>query len=428
MDTQAVQEYLREHHDRALEELKEFLRIPSVSADSAFRQDCQKAARFVYEQLAACGFRTETIETVGQPIISAEWLQAEGAPTVLVYGHYDVQPPDPLDEWTTPPFEPTVRDGRLFARGATDDKGQVFTHIKSVQAWLETHGRLPINVRFLIEGEEEVGSVQLEKYLAERKDQLSCDVCVVSDTAQYGDGVPAITYGLRGYVSLEAVLRGPSQDLHSGVFGGSVANPANAMARIVSKMHDDEGRVLIPGFYDDVEPIADDERQAFAALPFDDGAFCEGLGVGAVFGEPGFTTLERRWVRPTFDVNGIVSGYTGEGPKSIVPAEARCKFGCRLVPNQDPEKIETSLKAFMQSHCPPGLTLSFPPGALRTRFGVRYDESVYGRRAGSGRSRIRPPARVDSGRREHPDRLFVPGTARRRHAVVGLGTKFRQPA
>lgn len=362
MEPQDVQAYLEDHQDRAVEELKDWLRIPSVSADSAFREDCLRAARFVHEQLESCGLATETVETDGLPVIYAEWTQAAGAPTAIIYGHYDVQPPDPLEDWITPAFEPTVRDGCLYARGATDDKGQLFTHIKAIQAWLQVHGRLPVNVRFVIEGEEEVGSDNLDRFLEERREQLQCDICVVSDTAQYGDGIPAITYGLRGNVFLEAILKGPRQDLHSGVFGGAVANPSNAMARLIAKMHDDEGRVLIPGFYDDVVELTDEEREQFANLPFEEASFCRSLGIDAVFGEPGYTTLERRWARPTFDVNGIISGYTGEGPKSIVPASARCKFGCRLVPNQDPQRIETSLKQFMQDNCPPGLTLEFLDG------------------------------------------------------------------
>ena len=271
------------------------------------------------------GLETEVVKTAGHPIVYAEWTQAEGAPTALVYGHYDVQPSDPLDEWLSPPFEPTIRDGRLYARGATDDKGQMFTHVKSVEAWLKTHGRLPINVKFVIEGEEEVGGLNLDRFLEDERDRCACDVAVISDTSQFAPGVPAITYGLRGTMVCEVTVRGPNQDLHSGVFGGSVANPANALARMIAALHDDEGRVLIPGFYDDIVPLTGEERDGFANLPFDEASYLESLGMTAVFGEPEHSTLERRWARPTCDVNGMVSGYTGEGPKTIVPLPPRSR-------------------------------------------------------------------------------------------------------
>ncbi len=356
-----VASYLEEQADRFVEDLKALLRIPSVSADSAYKADVRKAAEYVRQQLASAGLETELYETAGNPIIYASWLGAEGQPTALVYGHYDVQPPDPLDEWETPPFEPSVRDGKIFARGATDDKGQMLTHVKSVEAWMKTEGRLPINIKFVIEGEEEVGGDNLDRFLQEHKDLLACDVVVVSDTSQYAPGRPAITYGLRGNFGCEITLRGPRQDLHSGMFGGSVANPANALARMIAALHDDNGRVRIPGFYDDVLPLSDEERRAFANLPFDEASFLEKLGLGAPFGEEGFTTLERRWARPTCDVNGIKSGYTGEGPKTIVPAKAMAKLSCRLVPNQDPEKLLQALRDFLEEQLRPGLQMEFKP-------------------------------------------------------------------
>lgn len=359
METQKVLEYLQHHQQQAVDELKEWLAIPSVSADSAFHPDCLRAAGFAHQQLASCGLTTETVETDGLPIVYAEWMQAEGAPTVVVYGHYDVQPADPLEDWITPAFEPTVRDGCLFARGATDDKGQLYSHIKSVQAWLETHGQLPVNVKFIIEGEEEVGSNNLDRFLEERRKQLACDVCVVSDTAQYGDGIPAITYGLRGILAVEVTLHGPRQDLHSGVFGGAVANPANILCQLIGQLHDKDNRVQIPGFYDAVIPLTDIERQSFANLPFDEGAFCESIGIPAAHGEAGFTTLERRWARPTCDVNGIFSGYLGEGPKTIIPSSATAKLTCRLVPDQDPQVLTKSLKSFLEDRLPAGVRMEF---------------------------------------------------------------------
>lgn len=355
----AVDKYLRTESKRFVEELVEFLRIPSISAQPVHKPDVRRAAEFVRAQCEQAGLTAKLVSTAGNPIVYAEWKQAKGAPTVLVYGHYDVQPPDPLDQWVTPPFEPTVRNGRLYARGATDDKGQMLTHIKSVEAWMKTAGALPVNVKFVIEGEEEVGSNNLDIFLEKQKAKLKCDVAVISDTAQFAPGVPAITYGLRGIIAVEITLTGPKQDLHSGVFGGSVANPANAAAKLIAAMHDDEGRVRIPGFYDSVIPLTAAERAEFAKLPFKEGAYLKDLGVAKAHGETGFTTLERRWARPTCDVNGMISGYTGVGPKTIVPAQATIKLTCRLVPNQDPKRIVSSLKRYAQAQRLPGIRMQF---------------------------------------------------------------------
>ena len=354
-----VSKYLDQHADRFLEELKEFLRIPTVSADPECKPHLIRGAEFVYKQLADLGMKAEIVPTAGHPIVYAEWLGAPGAPTVMVYGHYDVQPPDPLDLWTTPPFEPTVRDGKLYARGATDDKGQVFTHIKSAEAWLKTVGKLPVNLKYVIEGEEEVGSRNLEDFLAARKESLSCDVAVVSDTSQYAPNQPAITYGLRGILAVEVTVTGPKKDLHSGVFGGAVMNPATGLARMIASLHDDNGRVRIPGFYDAVQPLSDAERQQFFDLNFDEAAFKAELGISEVFGEEGFTTLERRWARPTCEVNGLVSGYTGVGPKTIVPSKATVKITCRLVPTQDPHQLTEALHQYLKAQCPPSLSFEF---------------------------------------------------------------------
>ena len=355
----SVLSYLEQHAGEQLEDLKSLLRIPSISADPAYQQDVRKAAEFIKQQLESAGCSAEIVETAGHPIVYGEWIGDPNQPTALIYGHYDVQPADPLEEWVSPPFEPTVRDGKIWARGATDDKGQMLTHVKSVQAWLKSVGKLPVNVKFLIEGEEEVGSRNLDDFLEANKDRCRCDVAVISDSSQYAPGIPAITYSLRGLLACEVTLKGPKQDLHSGMFGGSVANPVNALAKLIGKLHDDEGRVQIPGFYDDVLPLTNEEREAFAALPFDDQADLEHLGVQQAFGEVGFSTLERRWARPTCDVNGFVGGYTGEGPKTIVPSQARAKITCRLVPNQQADPLVHSLEQFLREHCPPGLKLDF---------------------------------------------------------------------
>lgn len=347
--------YLQENRDQFEKELADFLRIPSISADSRYKQEMGKASTWVAEQFQGMGLETELIETDGHPLVYAESPAVEGAPTVLVYGHYDVQPPDPLDEWITPPFEPTKRDGNIYARGATDDKGQVLTHIKSAQAWMETEGHLPIQVKFLIEGEEEMGSGGLYRYLAESSDRLACDVLVISDTSQFGPGQPAITYGLKGIVYYELHLQGPKQDLHSGSFGGAVTNPVNTLAHLLASLVDAEGRIQIPGFYEDVDPLDTKERNQLAALPFDETVFMQQIGVDGLSGEAGYTTLERRWARPTYDVNGIWGGYQGEGEKTILPASGGAKFSFRLVPNQDPDKITESLREFLLAQLPPGI-------------------------------------------------------------------------
>ena len=355
----SIDEYLAQNADRFVEELKTFLRIPSVSADPKHHADVRRAAEFVQGQLQACGLKASLEETAGNPIVYAEWLGAPGAPTALVYGHYDVQPPDPLDEWITPAFEPTVRDGCIYARGATDDKGQVFTHVKSIEAWMKTAGKLPVNLKVVIEGEEEVGSNNLDLFLEKHQARLKSDVAVISDTSQFSRDLPAVTYGLRGIVAWEVTVRGPNQDLHSGVFGGAVANPINVLARLLGDLHDSAARVQIPGFYDDIPSLSAQERERLGSLPFDEAGFLKELGVAVGHGEAGYSTLERRWTRPTCDVNGIKGGYQGEGPKTIIPATASAKITCRLVPNQDPEKIARSLEARLRSQCPPGAKIEF---------------------------------------------------------------------
>jgi acetylornithine deacetylase/succinyl-diaminopimelate desuccinylase-like protein len=348
-------DYLSQHAQRFEDELCELLRIPSVSTDRRYADDVHRASSWVAEHLAAMGLATEQIETDRYPIVLAESPPVSGAPTVLVYGHYDVQPPDPLEEWTSPPFEPTRRDGNLYARGATDDKGQMFTHLKSAQAWLETQGRLPVQLKFLIEGEEESGSDSLYKFMEQQADRLACDVAVVSDSSQYGPGQPAITCGLRGIAYFELRLEGPRRDLHSGSFGGMVKNPAVALAELLASMVDANGRVQVPGFYDDVRELSPQQRRQFADLNCDEAAFAEKLGVAQLFGESGYPLLERRWARPTYDVHGLWGGYAGEGGKTVIPSRAGAKFSFRLVPDQDPQKIAAATRQFLRQQCHPGI-------------------------------------------------------------------------
>jgi acetylornithine deacetylase/succinyl-diaminopimelate desuccinylase-like protein len=319
----------------------------------------QKCAAWVQGALESAGLKSSIYQTAGHPIVYGERLRDPSLPTVLVYGHYDVQPPDPLNLWTTPAFEPSVRNGRLYARGATDDKGQLFTHIKSLQAWMQTTGELPLNVKVVIEGEEECGGLHLEQFLESHRELLRADVAVISDTSQYGDGIPAITCGLRGIVAAEVRLRGPAKDLHSGIYGGSIANPVNALTRMCGALVGADGRVQIPGFYDDVIALTPEERAGYEALPFSEAEFLREVGSSAVFGESGWSTLERRTARPTCDINGIIGGYTGEGPKTIIPSRATAKITCRLVPAMDPTKVLDALEAFLKSQCPPGIEFEF---------------------------------------------------------------------
>jgi succinyl-diaminopimelate desuccinylase len=355
MDT--VKSYIAGHRDAFERDLAELLRIASVSADSRQNSETKRAADWVAGQLKGLGLATETIPTAGHPLVFAESPAVPGKPVVLVYGHYDVQPPEPLDEWISPPFEPTVRGGNIYARGATDDKGQMLTHVKGVEAWIKAAGKLPLQVKFLIEGEEEVGSEHLGPYVRENREKLACDAVVISDCSQFAPGVPAITYGLRGIAYYELRLRGPKQDLHSGTFGGAVTNPANTLVAMMAALKDKDGRVQVPGFYDDVEPLSDREREEYRALPLTDDEFMQPLGVTGMFGEAGFTALERRWARPTCDINGLTSGYQGEGAKTVLPAKSSAKFSFRLVPNQDPKKIAVSLRKFLEERLPPGIQM-----------------------------------------------------------------------
>lgn len=359
-DSKDVLERVEKHKESYLEQLKEYLRIPSVSTDPAHKEDVLRCAEFVRERMSEAGLEAELIQTEGNPLVYGQWMGA-GAdkPTILVYGHYDVQPADPLEEWNSPPFEPTVDGDLLIARGATDDKGQSFTHIKAVEAILQERGSLPINVKFIMEGEEEIGGEAIEKFVREDNgDRLEADAVVVSDTSMFAPGQPSLLYGLKGMAYMEIRVTGPNRDLHSGTFGGGVTNPANALCQIVARLHDAEtGRVLVPGFYDDVVDLEDWERKEFAGLPFDEEAYKAELGVGELFGEQGYTTLERVWARPTCDVNGLFSGYQGEGAKTIIPGKAGAKVSMRLVPNQDWEKVSRAFEEYVREIAPAGVTV-----------------------------------------------------------------------
>lgn len=340
-----------------LEELKEYLRIPSVSTDPEHKADVLRCSEFLLGKLEAAGLEAESIEIDGNPLIYGEWTKAEGKPTVLFYGHYDVQPADPIEEWRNPPFEPTEEGDLLVCRGATDDKGQSFTHVKAVEALLETRGELPVNVKFLVEGEEEIGGHGIENFVIEDAGKrLACDAVVVSDTALFAPGQPSLLYGLKGLAYMEIKVTGPEGDLHSGTFGGAVANPGNALCQIIARLQDPKtGKILIPGFYDDALPLESWEREEFAKLPFDEADYMAELGVRELFGEEGYSTLERAWTRPTCDVNGIYGGYQGEGAKTVIPAWAGAKVSMRLVPNQDPAKIARLFSDYVKKIAPPGV-------------------------------------------------------------------------
>ena len=353
-----VIDFINTHRDRYVDELKQYLAIPSISALPEHAGDVKRCAEWTAAEMGRVGLEhVRLIETPGNPVVYADWLHADGAPTILFYGHYDVQPVDPLDEWESPPFEATIREGEIYARGAADDKGQVFMHFKAVEACLQKTGRLPTNIKFILEGEEEVGSEHLDRFVLDHKDKLAADVVVISDSPMFDRGVPSICYGLRGLTYFQIKLRGSNTDLHSGSFGGAVANPAFVLSQVLNQMKDRGGRVKIPGFYDDVRPLRDEERAEFAKLPFSERRYRNELGVPKLSGERGFTTLERVWGRPTFEVNGLLSGFTGEGAKTVIPAVAMAKVSMRLVPDQDPDKIADLFEAYVKQVAPKTVAL-----------------------------------------------------------------------
>ena len=354
-DFSALDRFLQNNRQSHLDQLVELLRIASISADSTKGAEMVQAANWVESKLSAGGLKTQQIHGDGPPLVYAESDPVPGKPIVLVYGHYDVQPVDPLHLWDSPPFEPVLKDGNIVARGSTDDKGQMLTHIQSVLAWKQCDVKLPLQVKFLIEGQEENGSEVLAAKLSEIAKQLACDVIVISDSSQYAKGQPAITYGLRGIAYYELRVHGPKADLHSGSFGGAVTNPALALARILTELKNADGKIQLPGFYDSVVDLEPSEREMWASMNFSDEVFAKQLGVDALSGEVGYTTLERRWARPTFDVHGLLGGYQGEGGKTIIPSWAAAKISFRLVPNQDPKTVSLQLKDFISNHTPPGV-------------------------------------------------------------------------
>lgn len=354
-----VVSYINSHKDNYVEELKEFLRIPSISTLAENKRDMITAAEFVAGKFRSAGIENvKIIETKGHPLVYADWLNAPGKPTVLIYGHYDVQPVDPINLWDSPPFEPTIKDGKIYARGATDDKGQMYMHVKTVEAFMKIQGTLPLNVKFIIEGEEEIGSGNLEEFVNKNQDMLKCDAVLISDTSLYGPGIPTLTYGLRGLCYMEVEVTGPNRDLHSGTFGGGVDNPINVLAEMISKLKDSNGKIKIPGFYKDVINLTKKERENFKTLPFSEKKYAQELGVKKLNGEKGYSTLERIWARPTLDCNGIFGGFTGDGAKTVLPSKATAKISMRLVPNQDPKKIAKLFKSYVTKIAPKTVKLN----------------------------------------------------------------------
>ncbi len=345
--------YINSNNNRYISELKDFLRIPSISTTPKHKKDMIKSADFVAKKLKEAGIqKVKVIKTKGNPLVYAEWLGAPGKPTVLIYGHYDVQPVDPLELWDTPPFDPTVKNGKIYARGATDDKGQIFMHIKSVEAFLKTAGKLPLNIKFVIEGEEEIGSRNLQNFVNKNSKLLKCDAILISDTALFGPGIPTITYGLRGIAYMEIEVTGPNRDLHSGTFGGAVANPINILAGMISKLMNKDGYITIPGFYDDVIRITKSEKENIKKLKFSEKNYAKILGVKELKGEKFYSTLERTWIRPTLDCNGIIGGFTDKGAKTVLPSKVTAKISMRLVPNQDPKKIAKLFTRYVKQITP----------------------------------------------------------------------------
>jgi len=363
-----------------LDQLLEFLRFPSISTEPEFKPQVAACAMWLLEKFRAMGLEADVHPTPGHPVVLARNAHRAGRRTVLIYGHYDVQPVDPVELWTHPPFEPHVEGGKIFARGATDNKGQILAHILGVEAALKRDGELPVNVIFLVEGEEEIGSPNLRAFLEAHRAELACDVIAISDTGMLAPGLPTFTYGLRGIVAVEVKVRGPKLDLHSGIFGGAIANPATMLARLVATLHDADGRIAIDGFYDDVLPLQQWERDLWSTLPVSDAELLALTGAPSVFGETGYTSTEQMWARPTAEVNGLGGGFQGVGSKTVIPKEAFVKLTFRLVPNQSPEKIAALVRAHLEKYCPPGVTLEIEAGHAGQAY-VMDPHSPYGRAA-----------------------------------------------
>ncbi|GAC1521681.1 MAG: dipeptidase [Chloroflexota bacterium] len=369
-------DYVDEHWNQIVEELLEFLRIPSVSTDPAHRADIEAAASWVATRLRRAGpLHVEIKETLGHPVVYAEWLEAPGKPTLLVYGHYDVQPPDPIAQWNSPPFEPQIRDNRIYARGASDDKGPMFITITALQALFSTHGTLPINVKFLFEGEEEIGSPSLDAFIKKHAQLLKADLALSADGAMWRIDRPSVIVGNRGLVAMTVDVFGPAKDLHSGRHGGAVQNPLHALAELLASLHRRDGSVAVKGFYDAVQEPTDKERREIAALAFDEEAYRGEIGVSELFGEPGYGSLERQWIRPTLELNGLSGGYQGEGGKTVIPATAHAKVSCRLVPDQRPAVVSGLVRKHIIERTPPGVEVrvtALPGGSSAYRVSPQH--------------------------------------------------------
>ncbi len=371
-----------EQSNEFVEELTAFLSIPSISTDAAYDVEVRRAAEWLAGEFRRIGMgKVDVMETGGHPIVMAEHHVGDDRPTVLIYGHYDVQPPDPLDLWDTPPFAPTIRNGDIYARGACDDKGQIFIHVKAVEAYLATGQTLPVNVKFIVEGEEECGSVHLLPFLDRHAEELAADIVLISDTAMFGEGIPSITYGLRGLAYVEVLLKGPNRDLHSGVYGGAVENPLNVLSRLIGNLHDAAHRVTIPGFYDNVRDLTDDERSVIRELPFDEKSWLNSVGLRSARTEEGYSVLEAIWARPSLDVNGIWGGYQGPGAKTVLPALAGAKISMRLVPNQLPDEMVAKIRRYFEDETPDTMKLTFRD--LHGGHGVVVDRDIPAMKAAS---------------------------------------------
>lgn len=358
------QNYLVDNNARFLEELLDFLRIPSISSLPENADDVRKAGEWVVQRMRAAGIENvQMLETGGHPVVYGDWLHAPGKPTIMIYGHFDVQPVDPLELWESPPFEPTIRDGRVYARGSNDDKGNMLTPILATEALLQSEGKLPVNVKYFFEGQEEIGSPTLPPFVEAHKEKFTCDMVISSDGGQYSDTQPELTIGLRGLAALQIDVKGPNVDVHSGMYGGAIANPIHALVQILDSMRSIDGQILVEGFYDRVRPLNEQDRGHIAAVPHDDEAFKERVAVNDTYGEPGYSTLERIWARPTLEVNGIWGGFQGIGTKTVLPSEAHAKITCRLVADQRPEEIADLLTKHIYQHTPPGVTVNVQVGA-----------------------------------------------------------------
>ena len=436
---QAALAYADAHFDAFVGQLEDLLRIPSVSTDPAYADEVARAADWLAEHLRAVGMQTAEVHpTGGHPIVYAEHIVGDDRPTVLVYGHYDVQPPDPLELWESPPFEPVIRypsgdgapgasgDGVLYARGACDDKGQMFMHVKAAEAYLQGEGAPPVNLKFVIEGEEESGSAHLAPFIEAHAERLAADVVVISDTALFDEGVPSITCGLRGLAYVEVTLTGPDRDLHSGVYGGAIHNPLHALARLIDGLHDDDHRVTVPGFYDDVRDLTEAERATYAALPFDAAGWKASVGVEAVRTEAGYSILEAISARPALDCNGLWGGYTGAGAKTVLPSKAHAKLSMRLVPNQTPAAIAAKLKAHLEAKVPATMTLDFKTLHGGQPVLVETDQPAMQAAAAAMGRRLRHRALLRAARRHDSRRGRLPAAPRPRQRADGLRARLRR--